>query len=693
MRNDISSRTVVATITPKQASDWKFIDAYANDLSKDILIKLDDGNMIKLPIGLTIYNGFLWDVWLQFGQPITIERVYFPDRNKDEETGIITYSLTSETIHNRLCEIYNILILKYNVEPYMNVVAAVFKCIQRFSIFADVYTRPFQSTLDLIGLSELCVQPKFKEIADRKLDCTHGTKYAEKQFEKMTNDMMKLIANPVALNPNPILMFTRTKLLKRNQVPQMFGAYGTRSDITDEMKKHAISESAMSGLKSVADYGIEVLSARKSAVFNNSVIQKAQYFARRMRLGASKQNKLYLGSCGSEVTLPFVIRSKFKNNFLGKFVKVDDSTRHLLKERKWPQYPNDDSVELTKSNIDLFVDREIQMWSPFGCRYTDGVCEHCAGYMHQKLHAYIPEDIWLGVFLSTFVVSPVTQKILSTKHLIKTSSKEYVIPEMSRKFVEKQGDAILFTKSAANAIKNKKLMVRMEQSAFLGPLADVTRKVLPMGNAFSSIPRIALVDAAGHVYEVIELSDQTTLLYMSGYAMHYLRQIYKQIRVDKDYVDIPMETFDFSKAFLKYTAVNDDMIGFVNRVDNFVMKDVRNFNSIAECLDRFSSIIYDKADVNIFPIEMLLRGYLASEDSYDIPVITDPRAPVRFGGLGEIISDAALSTKLSFEGLNALFESPKPTLKSIGSGKGYYDPLYAFAKCLTDEEIAALRKQ
>lgn len=687
----MSNRPNIGTFTPEQLVKWETVEQIAHQ-EADVNIVLHDGHTITLPTVLAVYNAFLWQVWLTFDRRITIDRVYFPDRKEDKETGTITYSLTSETIHSTLNRIYNELILKYNVEPYMNAVAAVFKCIQRFSVFADVHTREFHSTLDLISLAELCVQPAFKEIADRKIDCSHGTKYAEKQFEKLTNDMMKLLNNPTALNPNPLSMFMLTKLLKRNQVPQMFGAYGTRSDITDEMKKHAISESAMSGLKSAQDYGIEVLSARKAAVFNNTVIQKAQYFARRVRLGASKLHRLYHGWCGSEVTIPFTIRSKFKSNFLGKFVKVDDKTRHLLKDRKWPQYPNDDSVELTKDNIDLFVDREIQMWSPFGCRHTDGVCEHCAGYMHQKLHAYIPEDIWLGVFLSTFVVSPVTQKILSTKHLIKTSSKEYVIPEMSRKYMDKSGDALLFNKNVARAIKNQKLMIRMEQNAFLGPLADVTRKILPMGNAFSSIPRIALVDINGHVYDVIELSDGSTLLYLSGYAMHYLRQIYKKIRIDKDYVDIPMEDFDFSKAFLKYTAVNDDMVGFVNRVDNFVMKDVRNFTSISECLDRFTSVIWDKADVNIFPIEMLLRGYLASENSYDIPVITDPREPVRFGGLGEIISDAALSTKLSFEGLNALFESPKPTLKSIGSGKGYYDPLYAFAKCLTDDELAALRK-
>jgi hypothetical protein len=155
---------------------------------------------------------------------------------------------------------------------------------------------------------------------------------------------------------------------------------------------------------------------------------------------------------------------------------------------------------------------------------------------------------------------------------------------------------------------------------------------------------------------------------------------FKKLRIDKDYVDIPMENFDFTKALLKYTAVNDDMVSFVNRVDTFVMKDVRDYTNISVCLDKFSSLIYDKTDVHIFPVEMMLRGYLASENNMDIPVITDPRARVRFVGLGEVISNTALSTKLSFQGLNALFEDPRPTLRGIGGGEGYYDSLYDFCE-------------
>ena len=670
-------RQSLGLYTPDQLSKWDVISALAN-ADGDVDIQISDAH-ITLPAQLAIFNGLIWDVWMTFDQPITLERVYFPDRKVDKESGVVSYSFTSDTIFDVLCNVYNELILKYNVEPYMNVVATVFKCIQRFSIFADVHTREYQVTLDMLKIARLSAQKPMKQITGRKLDCSHGTKYAEKQFEQMTNDLMDLLANPTALNYNPLLPFMLTKLLKRNQVPQMVGAYGTRSDITDEMKKHAISESANSGLLSIKDYATESLSAKKAAFFNNSVIRKAQYFARRCRLAASKISKLYRGSCGSEVTIPFVIHSKFKKNFIGKFVKVDEKTKHLLKDRVWPQYPNDNSVELTKQNIDLFVDREIQMWSPFGCRYTDGVCEHCAGCMHQKLHAYIPENIWLGVYLTTFVVSSVTQKILSAKHLIKTSSKEFNLTADTLRFIEKSGDALLWTKAAAKGIKNKNVWLRLEQEAFLGPLGDLTRKVLPPGVSFSKIPRIALVDKDGHVLHLIELTDGTTYPYLSGYGMYYLSKNFKKIRIDQDYVDIPMEDFDFSKAIMKYTAVNDDMVSFVDRIDSFVSKNVGEFTNISACLDRFSSLIYDKTDVHIFPIEVMLRSYLASQNSMDIPVITDPTAPVRFCGQAQVISGAALSTKLAFQGMNALFESSEVTSMAVGSGNGYYDLLFNFA--------------
>jgi len=60
--------------------------------------------------------------------------------------------------------------------------------------------------------------------------------------------------------------------LKKNQIPQMLLKYGPRSDVDDTMCRHIINESSFSGNKSVADFAVESLSAKKSAYFNKSVI-------------------------------------------------------------------------------------------------------------------------------------------------------------------------------------------------------------------------------------------------------------------------------------------------------------------------------------------------------------------------------------------------------------------------------------
>lgn len=669
--------------TVEQLTDQNVIDQLA-EANCDCDITLDDG-VITLHSNLVVFNAIFWSIYVHFrktypkmGIVIDKEHVFFPDRSVDKTTGIVSYSFTSETVMRCCCEIYNELILKYRLKHHMEAVAKVWDVIGRFTGFADKHTRKYQVSLDALSLSELCAQAPIKEVIERTLDDSHGTKFAEKQMEQLTDDLMKRLRQPGLIADNVLMPFMLVKLLKRNQVPQMFGAFGPRSDITDEMMSHSISASAFSGLSGVEDFAIESLSAKKAEYFNSAVIQEAQYFARRCRLGASRMPKLYPGSCGSTVTIPVVINPKHKKNYYGKFVKVDDSTRHLISKMKYRLY-DDDSVELTPANIDLFTNRRIQMWSPFGCRHTDGICEHCAGFMHQHLQGYIPEGIHLGIFCTTKTVSAVTQKILSAKHLIKTSSKDYVFQPKVAKYLTKIGDAVIWLPQVVKAMKRCSL--RLENTSFLGPLHDLTRDNLPTGVSFSKVARIGLVNDKGTVVDLLELADESTCPYFSNYMMEYLKKNYERLSVDPDYIDIPLDNFDFDRPFLKFTSVNDDMVAFVHRVDKFVMNQIRDYTSIEACLRDFSELIYAKTDVNIFAIEVMLRSYLLDPNGPKIPVITDIEAPVRFAGLGDVISGAALSTKLSYEGVKAYFADPDPTLNTVGAGYGFNDPMFNFSRC------------
>lgn len=671
-------RQINATVA--EVSTPEFIEAHACDHA-EVNIKLSDG-VVKLPCQMACFNAMLWPIYLHFNIPVDKKHVFFLDRSVDKETGKASYSFTADTVTRCTNQIYNELILFHKIPDHMEALAQVWLCINRFSSFADRYTREYQVSLDILSVAGLCAQEPLKRILDRKIDTSHGSKSAEKQFAKDSAEMMKLIAGD-ELEDNRLRKFMRTKLFNRNQVPQMLYAYGTRSDIDDRMMKHAISESAMSGLRGVESFAIEALSAKKAEYFNSAVIQDAQYFARRVKLSSTEMRTLHPGHCGSNVTLTVVIPAKHKYNYLGKFVKVDDTTRHLLAKRKWPQYPNDESVELAKDNIDLFIERPVQMWSVFGCRYTDGFCEHCAGYMHQRLISYLPPDIHPGVNYATNVVASVTQKILSAKHLIKTSSKEFILPERTLKFFSRSGDAIVWQPGAAKGIR--KCKIRIENSCLLGPLNDLTRAVLPSGSNFSRISKIAIVSPKNEVIELLDINDGVTYPYFSAYAMEYMRDHYKDIANDADYIDIPMQDFDFDLPMFLYTSTNDDMVSYVARVEKFLMGadkgGIRTYTNIAACLHDFSELVYTKSDVSIFAIEVLLRCYLTPEDGkVGVPVITDPSAPVRFSGLSDVISNEALSTKLAFQGIKDFMRDPLPTLDSIGSGYGYYSCLFGYSK-------------
>jgi hypothetical protein len=669
-------------MTAEQVASPKFIEKYAGEKG-EVDIQLADGHA-KLPTQLCVLNSLLWPIYLHFNIPITKDRIFFLDRSVDKETGKASYSFTSDTVTRCTNAIYNELILFHRIPDHMEAVAQVWLAINRFSSFADFYTRQYQVSLDILSVAGLCAQSPLKEVLARKIDTSHGSKVAEQQFARDSKEMMALIAGD-QLENNQLKKFMRTKLFNRNQVPQMLYAYGTRSDIDDKMMKHAISESAMSGLKSAEDFAIEALSAKKAEYFNSAVIQDAQYFARRVKLASTEMHVLHKGSCGSDVTLEVIIPNGHKYNYLGKFVRVDETTKHLLAQRKWPQYPEDDSIEITKDNIDLFVERPVQMWTVFGCRHKDGFCEHCAGYMHQKLSAYLPTDIHPGVNYATLVVSSVTQKILSAKHLIKTSSKEFNLPDRTMKFFLRSGDAIMWQEGAAKGIK--KCKIRIENSNLLGPLNDLTRAVLPSGSNFSRISRIAIVSPKNEVIELLEMNDGTTFPYFSMYAMEYLRKHYKEIAADADYIDIPMDDFDFDLPMFLYTSTNDDMVSYVNRVEKFLMGadkgGIRTYTNIAACLRDFSELVYTKSDVSIFAIEVLLRCFLApNEGEVGVPILTDLKTPVKFNGLSDVISDAALSTKLAFQGIKDFMRDPLPTLDCIGSGYGYYDVLFGFSRVI-----------
>lgn len=627
----------------------------------DVTIILSDGTKVLMPVRLALYNGLLWGAYVSLGVPVTTKRIFWI-KGFDGNT-------TADCIN----VIYNELVLDLNIH-HMDVLAKIWFVKNNIFSFSYNHSRSYQASISALSLCRLFNQEPLQKIINQTLDPKLGTRTAEKKMELVNTELHKALQDPNLLHDNVLAPFMKTKLLKRNQLPQMFAMYGCRSDITDEMMMYPISASAMGGLENVQDFATESLSAKKAAFFNSEVIESAQYFARKCRLVGSQLPTLYKGWCGSQVTIPIVINPAYKKNFLGKYIKLPEDKLDLLKVEPRKRY-NDNSIRLTPENIDIFAGTTVDMWSPFGCKHTDGVCEHCAGYMYQRLEAYTPPGIHLGVYSATKAVSAVTQLILSAKHLIKTLSKEYNLPQYASRYFSKNGDALIWQSHLADKLKGAYVRINLNS---IGPISDLTRSSIPAGETFSNVDRVEIV-RDNEVVDILELSDGTTKPYLSNYTLQFMRKIYKKLKITPDTVDIPLDEFDFAKSLLRFKVVNDDMVSFVASVENFLSTQIKEYHSVPLLIKDFSNLLYSKTGIEIFYVEMMLKGFLITDQvDYRIPVLDKGDQYVNFGGLGPVITEAALSTKLSFERMEMLFSEVRAVLYDRGSGYGFNDRFFNF---------------
>ena len=626
-------------------------DDYANPSLVDEMFKrgMDNGQcqvvltdkIIQSGTRVAMLNFILWECLTKYDiHPSSQEFLNY----KSITTGSIS------KVHSRY---YTIMLERRpDIQP-MEFVDTIFSNINRFYNIICRYLNEYMPSIDALSLARLCANPEIKKLIDTKIDEKLGTKVAESIIKQQKNALIELISKKNALKDNCLYLYMLAETLKTNQIPQMLLKYGPRSDIDDTMRRHVINESSFSGLKSVADFATEYLSAKKSAHFNKSVVRRSQYFSRKVRLAVSSIKNLYPGSCGSEVTVPLYLKPEYADNVLERTIVVDGQ-----------------DVRLSDANIGQYVGKVVNLRSVFGCRHTDGFCERCAGYRWYPEKGYgllkfMPKDIHIGLICTVQLMSRVTQKILSNKHLIATNSKEYNLPEVTAKYLYNDNDCNVFWNSAfSKNLKNCQIRIPADS---IGLWSDLMLEALPSPETFSTIAYLDIVKD-DVIVDSIYLEADGFVPFLSQYTLEYMRKQYDSIEYrDNGYI-VDMKGFDVRKPFMNYVVMNDDMISYVNRVKSFLSAGVANETSVSKCITDFADVVYHKSALNLFYLEVVLRAFnIENEDNYRIPVINDIDH-TKFAGLDYIISESTISMKLAHEHLNRFLSNPSTMLEPKRAG-------------------------
>lgn len=638
--------------TFEQYSKPGFVESlFANQQDRgNCKIQLADGSLTA-PTRMVMLNIILWEPLIKYGiRPSSKDFLKFK-------------TITAGSISDIQSRYYFRILVKLNADGVDMHVCDHMIIVQEFAANVNYlynlicrYLNAYMPQMDALGLARLCENPPIKKLIDTKIDNKVGTQVAEKMIRAQTNELVGMLSKPGVLDHNILLPYMNAKILKKNQIPHEILKYGPRSDVDDSMCRHVINESSFSGIKTAADFAIESLSAKKCSFLNKTVLKKSQYFNRKTRLAGALLPNLYPGSCGSTMTIPFYIKPEWAKNMYNRSIEQDGQI-----------------LQLTPANITQYVGKTVNLLSIFGCKHTDGFCERCAGFRYWPehnigLHHFLPKDIHVGLLSVSQLMSRVTQKILSNKHLIDTNSKTYTLPENTATYMSISGDnAVFWNPNVSKKIKGCSIRIPSDS---MGPISDLNLDVLPAPETYSKIPYVDIMKGDEVVDTIYMKEDkgEAFVPYLSEDMLEYMKDTYAAIEYrDNGYV-VPMRDFNTKKPFMNFVVMNDDLVSYVNRFKTFVSKDIANYTSVSRCLSDFADVVYHKSELNLFYLEVILRALNStSQTDYHIPVITDPDNTA-FIRLDEKVTEASISLKLSQEQVYKYLQNPKSMLYQKPAG-------------------------
>ena len=620
-----------------------------------VILELADGR-IKVSKRMAFMNLFWWPILTAFNIPIMKE-----DFIKRQPLNMDVFTKEWGKYYDKV-----IALDFHNAKRLKQVIWSVNEEIYKLC-FGDLL--PYTGTMDILDMADIMNDKPIKEILDSKeqivlpgakpksdklkdiLDSKPwDTARVEEFIDTNSKKIMSILGTPGALKNQALLTYQSLGQLNPFQVPQTMFAFGPRTQLNDNIINYPVIGSALEGLRNINEYIIERMAAAKSAAYNKGAVSDAQYNGRKQHLQASTVRNLYAGDCGTTAYVEYVITKDIAKNFYGKNI-LDESSGAL--------------VTLSKRNIEAYLDKRIKMRSPMTCKFRHGVCEVCGG----KLLENVNRKINVGILSAIRFQEPVTQKILSAKHLVKTKSEVYELDtEMTNDFESYRGSYIRIKKTSRKQLHGCYIGLSVNDFTGINDVPLLRDNTEINERKMSYIRSFLLADANRKVFKeyTTERGNQTPFL--SSALLLYIRDIYDQVIQDNNIIWVPLDGA-MNLMIFRTIVINDNMIEFVKSVTAFFGGSktkhddptITSFHTCTGALEALSDLVYAKCKINIVHLEVLLKSYMiTSPTDYNIPSVTDPDN-VMFGTNEGILSKHHIGTKLLYECLSKYIKETPET--------------------------------
>jgi hypothetical protein len=482
--------------------------------------------------------------------------------------------------------------------------------------------------------------------------------------EEILRDKYRELVDELAASKNPIWYVSKAgNHIKEKQVQELFISYGQLPDVSGNVIPYTMEGNGFNqGIVDPISYYIAATGARLSAIMNTEEMGNAGYLTRNIiLLSRTMTLSPTMYDCGTKHMLK---------------LKVKDSTfLHRLENRWYSEY-EDGPLELIHYETHRhLIGKEIYIRSLVTCAGGDEVCHVCYG----KDSHLVMNMPGMAIYNTEVYSEPVSQNILSTKHLLFTAANRLVFsPSFEKYFRFNAGDVYIIDKDEwDNTILFEDLSIRIMEDNIRPVNEQDMMEYNTFGNSVDS-PFYVYNNKTGE-YDKIEIVN-----YEGMFIDAPTIKLFKLVRDRKrgySYYDVPFEVLseEMEGRLLSIDIKNNGLTDNLYAIMNLLEKESAKFNTYDELAQYFFEMLIN-ANIKCRNIQgeiILNRLVRDANNIFERPDFTKLKEP-EYKIL--TLNQALINTKAPVIGLS--YQEIKRQLLSddiytIKDGKAYLDPLYA----------------
>lgn len=186
--------------------------------------------------------------------------------------------------------------------------------------------------------------------------------------------------------------------INKKQLGQVLSYIALKPDFNENIIPTPINTSFARGLNTIEEFYINAVGARKALITAHKEVKKSGYLNRKLSLLTIDEKINDIEDCETSQLMELTINN---NNIL-----------KLLRNR-WFLNEKEDVYELITEDRNDLIGKTVKLRSPITCACKNGICKTCYGELYK-----INKNTNIGMVATLLLTSPLTQRLLSSKHLL-----------------------------------------------------------------------------------------------------------------------------------------------------------------------------------------------------------------------------------------------------------------------------------